>query len=162
LLVGAFLRFSRSGTALRAAGENSDRAAMLGISVGLLTTIVWGIVGALSGAAGMLGVTTGGFGPKEFLDPSLLLVPLPAAVVACPFFAPVRFQVLLSDVFITAIAALSLVVLTGWAGQVSLGQYAFVAVGAVATGALARHGVPIWFCIPVAIAATGLVAGAVG
>jgi branched-chain amino acid transport system permease protein len=49
---------------------------------------------------------------------------------------------------LTAIAILSLVVLTGWAGQVSLGQWAFVAVGAVVGGALtARVGISFWFAI---------------
>jgi branched-chain amino acid transport system permease protein len=44
---------------------------------------------------------------------------------------------------------LSLVVLTGWAGQVSLGQFGFVAIGAVVGGALtARLSVPFWVALP--------------
>jgi branched-chain amino acid transport system permease protein len=47
-----------------------------------------------------------------------------------------------------AIAIMSLVVLTGWSGQVSLGQWAFVAVGAVVGGALtSRAGISFWFVI---------------
>lgn len=47
-----------------------------------------------------------------------------------------------------AIALLSLVVLTGWSGQLSLGQWAFVAVGAVVGGALtSRVGLSFWFAI---------------
>ena len=38
---------------------------------------------------------------------------------------------LFSQVCIYAVIALSLTVLTGWAGQVSLGQFALVAVGAL-------------------------------
>ena len=37
---------------------------------------------------------------------------------------------------IYAVIALSLVVLTGWAGEVSLGQMAFVAIGAAAAGSI--------------------------
>ncbi len=44
-----------------------------------------------------------------------------------------------------AIVFLSLVVLTGWAGQASLGQFGFVAVAAVVGGALtARVGITFW------------------
>src|SRR5690606_32013942 len=53
------------------------------------------------------------------------------------------------------IVAASLVVLTGWAGQVSLGHMAFVGVGAAVGGALTHH--RGWD-----LAIAGLVAGAVG
>jgi branched-chain amino acid transport system permease protein len=55
-----------------------------------------------------------------------------------------------------AIAIMSLVVLTGWTGQVSLGQWAFVAVGAVVGGALtSRTGVPFWVAIIIVPIFTG-------
>ena len=41
-------------------------------------------------------------------------------------------------VVIFAIAACSLTVLTGWAGQLSLGQFAFVGLGAILSAALVR------------------------
>ena len=41
---------------------------------------------------------------------------------------------------IYALVALSLTVLTGWAGQLSLGQFAFVGLGAMTTAALVRDG----------------------
>ena len=85
-----------------------------------------------------------------------------AVVLAFPFLAPVRYQVLGGDIFIYAIAALSLVVLTGWAGQVSLGQYAFVGIGALLTGHLATEGPGMWFAIPVATVLTGLFALVLG
>ena len=54
-------------------------------------------------------------------------------------------------------------VLTGWAGQVSLGQFAFVAVGAVVAGALtARVGLSFWLAVPLAAAFTAAFAVAVG
>ena len=43
----------------------------------------------------------------------------------------------LPQVPIVALAALSVVVLTGWTGQISLGQWAFAGIGALATGRLA-------------------------
>jgi ABC-type branched-subunit amino acid transport system ATPase component/ABC-type branched-subunit amino acid transport system permease subunit len=50
-------------------------------------------------------------------------------------------QELWSRVLLFAIIALSLTVLTGWSGQLSLGQVAFVGVGAMTTAALVTHGV---------------------
>jgi branched-chain amino acid transport system permease protein len=41
---------------------------------------------------------------------------------------------------LTAILALSLVVLTGWAGQISLGQWAFAGFGAAITGTMVQNG----------------------
>ncbi|HUR49810.1 MAG TPA: hypothetical protein VMY88_09850 [Acidimicrobiales bacterium] len=64
-------------------------------------------------------------------------------------------------IFIQAIVALSLVVLTGWAGQVSLGQFGLVAVAAVLGGHLtADRGISFWIALPLIIAITaGLAAG---
>lgn len=57
----------------------------------------------------------------------------------------------------------SLVVLTGWAGQVSLGQLAFAAVGAVAAGQLrAALGMPFPLAVAGGAAAGGLAAVVVG
>jgi branched-chain amino acid transport system permease protein len=49
---------------------------------------------------------------------------------------------------LVTISFLSLVVVTGWAGQASLGQFAFVAIAAVVGGALtARVGISFWFVL---------------
>lgn len=54
---------------------------------------------------------------------------------------------------IFAIIILSLVVLTGWAGQVSLGQFALVAIAGVVGGALtSRVGLSFWLAVPVTTA----------
>jgi ABC-type branched-subunit amino acid transport system ATPase component/ABC-type branched-subunit amino acid transport system permease subunit len=50
-------------------------------------------------------------------------------------------QQLWTRMLLYAIVALSLTVLTGWAGQLSLGQFAFVGLGAMTTAALVRQGV---------------------
>jgi len=77
-------------------------------------------------------------------------------------FSPSRVN-LASLIAIYAIVALSLVILTGWGGQVSLGQFAFVAVGALAGGKLtADVGLPFWLALPVAAALTAGFAAAVG
>ncbi|HEY5874289.1 MAG TPA: branched-chain amino acid ABC transporter permease/ATP-binding protein [Ilumatobacteraceae bacterium] len=51
-------------------------------------------------------------------------------------------QVSLSNIVLTAMMCLSLVVLTGYAGNVSLGQFAFVGIGAAAGGRLYQLGIP--------------------
>lgn len=48
----------------------------------------------------------------------------------------------LSRIPVFALIGLSMVVLTGWAGQLSLGQMAFVGLGALGTAALDSRGVP--------------------
>jgi branched-chain amino acid transport system permease protein len=80
-----------------------------------------------------------------------------------PFVTSTARIVLASGVFVDAIAVLSIVVLTGWTGQVSLGQYGFVAVGAVVCGSLIQKvGLPFWLAVPVAAAVAGGVAVLVG
>ena len=52
-----------------------------------------------------------------------------------PFMLSEKDTNLAAAVAIYAIIAVSLVILTGWAGEISLGQVAFVAIGAAAAGA---------------------------
>jgi ABC-type branched-subunit amino acid transport system permease subunit len=54
-----------------------------------------------------------------------------AAAVLLPFALSVGNNVLFSQICIYSVIALSLTMLTGWAGQVSLGQFGLVAVGAL-------------------------------
>lgn len=64
---------------------------------------------------------------------------------------------------IFSIVLLSLVVLTGWAGLVSLGQMGLVAIGAVVGGALTfRLGVPFWVAVPTAALFTAIFAVVLG
>lgn len=261
-LLAAFFRFSKSGVAVRALAENSERASLLGISVGTVSMIVWTIAGLLAGASA---IGTGAvLSPAQAtgIAPTLLLPALAAAVVArfsslriamfvsvlygmldqavrwslpddvallnvvllavigggllaqpsrpsrseegagaswqaveeqrpipkqltkvtsvraarigvlaaiavvagaYPFFVGTGATVLGGNVALISIVVLSLVVLTGWAGHVSLGQFGFAAVGAVVGGALtARAGVPFWIAIVIAPAVTGAIAGLIG
>ncbi|HEV8627248.1 MAG TPA: hypothetical protein VG034_22610, partial [Acidimicrobiia bacterium] len=256
LLLGlaAFFRFTRSGVAVRAMAENTERAALLGISVGRLSTLVWALAGLLAGASvtctGMLTQpgAAAGFAPgvllpalaaavvgrmrslpttvfaavaisivsqatqfsldkdKALVDFGLLVLigvgllvqqrkalrggdeaatawqaseeqrPIPKELLTVPAVRLTRRVLVVVGLlavgifpFVTstgqtnlgglialnAIVALSLVVLTGWAGQVSLGQFAFVAVGAVVAGALtSKVGLTFWLAVPLAAAFT--------
>lgn len=257
-----FLRATRAGVAVRAMAENADRAGMLGMSVGGLSSVVWGLSGLLGAVSvmlvGFLSTPSSGRGiaPLALLpaiaaavlagmdrlptavgasvgislvdavirwhyphDSALVPValfvitavglflhrraagrseigggttweatdevaPVPRellavpgvrwtryalialgliAVAIYPFAVSTGATVLGGLIAINAIIVLSLVVLTGWAGQVSLGQYGLVAVGAVVAGALTgRVGIPFWLAVPVAAVATAAVAGLIG
>jgi ABC-type branched-subunit amino acid transport system ATPase component/ABC-type branched-subunit amino acid transport system permease subunit len=66
-------------------------------------------------------------------------------------------------ILIYAIIACSLVVLTGWVGQISLAQASFVGVGAFATGLVVRgFGIPFPLSLPFGAAITAVVAVALG
>ena len=237
LLIGALvllLRHSTLGTAIRAAADDPDRAALLGINVGALHTVVWVIATVLSSVAlflraGVVGLPIGtvlgpgvllralaaavigrmdnlviiagaaiGLGIVEqavihhtgqvaYVDPVLFVVilaallldrrrrpgrtpvdpagqlasrevrPIPrplrqlrevragrwgaiglvaVAFLVLPAFIPESRTNLVAAGVIFAIVGLSLVVLTGWGGQVSLGQLGFVGIGASVAGRL--------------------------
>lgn len=87
----------------------------------------------------------------------MVAVGLLAVLVIFPLAArPAQLQTA-GFVAISGIVVLSLVVLTGWANQVSLGQFALVAIGAMAAGWLTRKaGVSFWLALPlVPIGLTG-------
>ena len=233
-----FFRFTNVGIAIRGSAENADRAALLGINVNNISTIVWAIAALLSAVAAVLilpvlgyaatvggGVATGlqtltvalaaavlgqmddlpvtiaaAFGISifqqavfwAFNDGSLSNVALLAVIVgallvrrtqlarvdqdaqstwtateevrdipaelrdvpsvrrgvrwffgfvcvlavAVPFFASPSQTNIAALYLIYGMVAISLVILTGWGGQISLGQFAFVAIGAVVGGSL--------------------------
>ena len=88
-----------------------------------------------------------------------------AAVVVVAALLPLVLDVgrsfLMSQICIYGVIALSLTVLTGWAGQVSLGQFALVGVGADMAAHLGG-GVPLILLLPFAGVVTGLVSMLVG
>jgi branched-chain amino acid transport system permease protein len=74
--------------------------------------------------------------------------------VASPFALDLACQV-----FLASVGALSLMLLTGYAGQISLGHAGLIAAGAFTTGILAREiHAPFWITLP-ASAVTGIVFG---
>ncbi|HVT65890.1 MAG TPA: ATP-binding cassette domain-containing protein [Mycobacteriales bacterium] len=88
-------------------------------------------------------------------------------LVAGAIFIPLAFSasglLILNTAVIYAIIAVSLVLLTGWAGQVSLGQFAFVGLGGILVGNLMnRWNLDFFVCLVAAAAAGALLAVLVG
>ncbi|HZQ27468.1 MAG TPA: ABC transporter permease [Acidimicrobiales bacterium] len=259
IALGAFLRYTRIGIALRASAENAERASLLGIPVNRVGTVAWMLAGLLGGMAifvqsPLIGVpnnATLGFdsllyglaaavvarmekigialvagmcvGILEFgsvakegdnnLSSALMLVVILVALLlqrgalsraqdtgvstwqAVKHFRPVPTElrsmlevrvakVVLAVVVllvtigtpfviphpdlpqfillpIFGIVAVSLVVLTGWAGQISLGQFGLVGAGAgVAGGIIANHNIDFFVALALGIAA-GVVAAVI-
>ena len=253
--VALFLGATRTGLAVRAAAERGDRAAMLGIPVARLSTIVWSLAAGLSFLAlflqsTVLGVPLGSairisalvqalaalvigrmtrlptialtaialgileYGVRWNHDDPALADPLMAAAVLIALLLQRRQQsrrdndltstwrgveevrplapdvaslgavrlakvglgvlaivglwliptllrvdqvIKATAIIIFAVIALSVVVLTGWAGQISLGQMAIVAIGAaVSATCTSRWSVDLTLAVVI-----GAVAGAV-
>lgn len=90
-----------------------------------------------------------------------------AATIAIAALLPVVFSAssqvfLFTRVLLYGIAALSVTVLIGWAGQLSLGQMAFAGLGAFVAGALVDRGMPFGFAVAYAVVAGGVAALLVG
>jgi len=62
-----------------------------------------------------------------------------ASAICVPFVLDAFRRNIISVVVIYAIVCVSLVILTGWAGQISLGQFGFVGIGAATAGGMAVH-----------------------
>ncbi len=262
--LAAFLRYTDYGIAIRAAAENGERANLLGMPVGRLSTIVWGIAGLMSAIAVIFRVQLVGFSSFTSVSgggPSMLLRTLAAAVIgrmenmalatgaaigigifetftiwtwrngtysdamlvaiilvalilqrghfkrseetgisswkalrevrpiptelrrlpevkwgrrglavvgslfvlSLPLWATADREQLGALVFIYAIVAVSLVVLTGWVGQISLGQWALVGFGGATAGVLVgRHGFDLFLSLLLGMAAAAAVAIVIG
>src|SRR4051794_8532286 len=78
----AFLRYTRAGIAVRASAENSDRARLLGVPVGRLSTIVWVLAGVCSGIAVFLQAPVTALPAGGSVSPLILLYGLAVAIVA--------------------------------------------------------------------------------
>jgi branched-chain amino acid transport system permease protein len=88
----------------------------------------------------------------------VLLTVVATALVALPHLLTVRHSLLASAVMIYAVIALSIVVVTGWAGQVSLGQMGFVGVGGAVAGLATKQ----WgLDLTIALVVAGIVGAAV-
>jgi ABC-type branched-subunit amino acid transport system ATPase component/ABC-type branched-subunit amino acid transport system permease subunit len=139
------------------------------------------IVGSLLARRGLGALARGGEGTSwslagalRPLEPRLARLPqvrraraiglglLLLAAVVVPMPMSNAHRVLLSSIVLYALMGLSLVVLTGFAGQVSLGQFTFVAIGALVGGRMHQLGYPVWMGIVYAMAAGALVAVLVG
>ena len=261
--VNVFLRRSDAGTAIRASADSADRAALLGVPVARLQTLVWSVAGALAfvavflrsgildvpsttttsalgfgvllralvalllgrltdlpgvtSAAVALGVLELGIGwshDVSLIDPVLGLVvlvavvwrrrevgrvdladaaawkaadeirPVPAVLARVGGARAARWgvfglagavalalpAVLSGDqefkaaaVLVYAVLGLSLVLLAGWGGIVSLGQVAFFAIGAAVTGfVVSEWGADLFGGLVIAMVVGAAVAALVG
>ncbi len=88
---------------------------------------------------------------------------LAVVLLALPQWLTASKTNLATIIVIFGIVGISLVVLTGWAGQVSLGQVAFVAIGCAVAGALtSRLGWDLLLALPAAGAVGAVVAVVIG
>jgi branched-chain amino acid transport system permease protein len=88
----------------------------------------------------------------------VLLAVFFAVLLAVPLFATSYWMDVTNRIGIAVIAAMGLNVLTGFTGQISLGNAAFLSVGAYTTAALTERGVPFLLVVP----ASGLITALVG
>lgn len=82
-----------------------------------------------------------------------------AILISYPFLASSRWLAVANLALVAVVGAASLMILTGFAGQISLGHAAFLALGAYTAAVLGvKAGFPFWIALP----AGGVVAGVVG
>ena len=106
-------------------------------------------------------VTAGSRAHRALRAGTALLVAI--VVIAIPFNSNPSLNGNLTLVMSYAVAAMGLGLLVGYAGQISLGQGAFFAIGAYAAAAmLAKTGLPYLLAMPVAAAVTFLIGLAFG
>jgi len=92
---------------------------------------------------------------------TLVAVALGLALLV-PYVAHPYQRVLFSSVALYVVIGLSLVMLTGWSGQVSLGQAGFVGLGALVGGRIEQLGYPLYGTLVFVVAAGVIVAVIVG
>jgi ABC-type branched-subunit amino acid transport system ATPase component/ABC-type branched-subunit amino acid transport system permease subunit len=91
------------------------------------------------------------------------LVILAALTLSLPAFLPPDRLDQISGAIVFALAAVSLVLLSGWGGTISLGQMALVGVGAITAGNLMQHAnVDLFLSLAAGAGAAALVAVVVG
>jgi branched-chain amino acid transport system permease protein len=88
-----------------------------------------------------------------------------AAAIALiyPFYVGQKWMTVGNIALVAVVGSVSLMILTGFCGQISLGHAAFLALGAYTTAVLgSRWGLPYWLLIPAAGAVAAVVGVAVG
>jgi branched-chain amino acid transport system permease protein len=76
LLLWAFFRFTTIGLVMRAVANSQDASRLLGVRVGWMLALGWGLAAVLGAIAGMMAA------PTVFLDPNMMLVILIYAFAA--------------------------------------------------------------------------------
>jgi branched-chain amino acid transport system permease protein len=82
IALGAFFRYTDMGIAVRASAENGERAALLGIPVKRVSTVVWVIAATMSAIGVFLRAPLVGLPLTGFVGPGILLFGLAVAVIA--------------------------------------------------------------------------------
>jgi ABC-type branched-subunit amino acid transport system ATPase component/ABC-type branched-subunit amino acid transport system permease subunit len=101
--------------------------------------------------------------PEVRIPSVLIKAGLLAFALSLPAWASASREQLAGLVLIYAIVALSLLVLTGWAGHISLGQFALVGFGGATTALLyGRHGWSYLLALPVGVLVSAAVAFVIG
>ncbi len=67
LFIYSFFRFTPLGLAMRAAAQNPESARLVGVRVGWMVALGWGMAAAIGSVAGMM------IAPIVFLDPNMML-----------------------------------------------------------------------------------------
>jgi branched-chain amino acid transport system permease protein len=158
-------RDGRASTGHYAAGGRDARTgwrailSVVGAPAALVAALAGGLPSgaAIAVAAVALSVTTAVAGPdrRRALTSSALTVLLVAPLLTSAFD--------LSQIGVLAIGALGLVVLSGFTGQISVAQGAFVGVGAYVTAVLgSRNDMPLIATLPVDVVAGALIGLVVG
>jgi branched-chain amino acid transport system permease protein len=94
---------------------------------------------------------------------TILFVGVAAVAIGLPYVVSDATMPGLQILPIIGLIAVSLVILTGWAGQISLGQYGLVGIGAAAAGGLiGRHNIDFFAAIAIGIAAGAITAVIIG
>jgi branched-chain amino acid transport system permease protein len=87
------------------------------------------------------------------------IITIALCVLAVPIFANDYWLSIANNALIAVVGTIAMMILTGFAGQVSLGHAAFLAIGAYSVAILGgSFGFPFWLALPIA----GLIAAAVG
>ena len=92
-----------------------------------------------------------------------ILVSIGCVLLAMPAFAEPFYLTLFGRIMIFAIAALSLDLILGFGGMISLGHAAYLGIGAYAVGILSFYGINnAWLQLPLAIFGSAIVAFIIG
>jgi branched-chain amino acid transport system permease protein len=84
-------------------------------------------------------------------------------VLAFPFLASASWLTVGNHALVAIVGAVGLMILTGFAGQISLGHAAFLAIGGFTTAVLGeRFQLPFWLCLPLAGAVSTVIGLATG
>jgi ABC-type branched-subunit amino acid transport system ATPase component/ABC-type branched-subunit amino acid transport system permease subunit len=98
----------------------------------------------------------------RWLGPGAATAAVLAAIALPLVVTEASRQLLYTRMLLMAMIAVSLTVVTGWAGQLSLGQFALVGIGAMSTTALVRNGMSFELAVPAAAVLTVVTAVAIG